>query len=253
MHYIKWKHNKYVSAATVLRSIDLPSYGDTALHTSNINDVLNNRMIVSDDWKIPLDHFVFAQQTHSDHFYKVTKLDCGKGTRIYEEGINDCDALYTKESNIALGVFHADCVPILLYDPITHLIAAIHSGWQGTVKEITKKLVTHLIQEEGVNPKNLEAYIGPAIAYQSFEVGMDVVKQVQAMSFDTSPYITYKANDKALVDNKMLNVQMLKNLGVPNENITIDKNDTFMPNASFFSYRRDKHCGRHMSFIIMRT
>ena len=253
MQYIKWKHDKHISAATVLRAPNLPANGDTALHTSNAKDVLSNRNIVSKDWNIPCNHFVFAQQTHSDHFYKVTQADCGKGTKAYEDGIPDCDALYTRESNIALGIFHADCVPILLYDPITHVIAAIHSGWQGTIKEITRKLATHLMEVEGVKPQNLQAYIGPAIAYQSFEVGMDVVEKVQAISFDTTPFITFKTDGKALVDNKMLNVQMLKNLGVPSKNITIDKNDTFMNNEAFFSYRRDKHCGRHMSFIILHT
>ena len=91
-----------------------------------------------------------------------------KGSLHYEDGIADCDALYTTEKGIVLGVFHADCVPVLLYDPITSLVAAIHSGWQGTVKEITSKVVSHIIQTEGVDPANLQAYIGCAIEKKQF-------------------------------------------------------------------------------------
>jgi len=160
--------------------------------------------------------------------------------------------LYTTEKGIVLGVFHADCVPVLLYDPITSLVAAIHSGWQGTVKEITSKVVSHIIQTEGVDPANLQAYIGCAIEKNSLEIGMDVIEKVQAMSFDTSSYLIRKNEDKAYMDNKGLNMQMLLNAGVLAENIHIDRNDTFQENDAFFSYRRDHNCGRHMTYIMLK-
>ena len=61
-----------------------------------------------------------------------------------------------------------------------------------------------------------------------------------------------KNKEKAFMDNKGLNVQMLINSGVLKENIHVDKNDTFQNNEAFFSYRRDHHCGRHMSYIMLK-
>ena len=253
MNKIIWKDNEDIVAGTTLRDAQAKEDNNMALHVGgNLTDVIANRQRLSEDLGISLNQWVFTQQTHSDHMHEVTKADAGKGSLLYVDGIADCDALYTKESHIALGVFHADCVPVLLYDPFTHLIAAIHSGWQGTVKEITRKSVAYLLAQEGVQPAHLHAYIGPAINYHSFEVGQDVIEKVQQMSFDTSAYITYLQNGKALVNNKGLNKAMLLQLGVPEEQITVNKNDTFQPNVALFSYRRDHDCGRHLSFIMMK-
>lgn len=253
MNYIQWMHHNNVIAGTTLRDATRREDNDMALHTGGDHDaIIENREALSKELGIQPNQWVYSQQTHSDHIYKVTAKDAGRGFYTFEDGIPDCDALYTREKNIAIGVFHADCVPILLYDPITELIAAIHSGWQGTVKEITKKTLQLLIEEEHVDPANILAYIGPAISYRSFEVGRDVVDQVRAMSFDTTPYIHYLQNDKALVNNKGLNRQMLMELGVPANNISTNRSDTFMKNESLFSYRRNHNCGRHLSFIVMK-
>ena len=103
------------------------------------NAVIENRKTFANDFNIDPNQCVFAKQTHSDHLVKVTKDDCGKGVFDYESAIDDTDALYTKDKGVCLGVFHADCVPVLMADPITGLVCAIHAGWQGTVKEITRK------------------------------------------------------------------------------------------------------------------
>ena len=248
-----WMNNSYILSGTTLRDPHEKENGNMALHVpGNKDNILENRKAFGKEIGKDLSDCVFACQTHSDHFYKVENKDKGKGSLHYEDGIADCDALYTTEKGIVLGVFHADCVPVLLYDPITSLVAAIHSGWQGTVKEITSKVVSHIIQTEGVDPANLQAYIGCAIEKNSLEIGMDVIEKVQAMSFDTSSYLIRKNEDKAYMDNKGLNMKMLLNAGVLAENIHIDRNDTFQENDAFFSYRRDHNCGRHMTYIMLK-
>lgn len=251
MNVIQWKPSVDILAGTTLRDANRVANNDMALHTTHDKkDILENRNALNMQLGIKEEQWVFAQQTHSDHLHAVTKQDMGRGSIAYATAIKDCDALYTKESGIAIGVFHADCVPILLYDPISQIICAIHAGWQGTVKEITRKSVLHLMQHEQLNPKNLYAYIGPSIAFHSFEVGYDVVEQVQQMPFDTSSYIAYRDHQKAFIDLKGLHCKMLLDLGVSNEHMNINPNDTFMPNESLFSYRRDANCGRHLSYIL---
>lgn len=252
MNKIQWIHNNKIKAGTTLRDPHQVENNNMALHTGGkIEDIITNRNRLSADLGIDIKQWVFAQQTHSDHIYKVETSDAGRGALSQSDAITDCDALYTKEKNIAIGVFHADCVPVLLYDPFTEIICAIHSGWLGTTKEITRKAMEHLINEEGVDPKHVKAYIGPAISYDSFEVGMDVIEKMKQMSFDTSSFITYAPNEKAYVDTKGLNASMLQQCGVPQDNITINLNDTFMKNEALFSYRRDYACGRHLSYIMM--
>ncbi len=253
MKFINWKNDKHILAGTSLRINHEKEANNLALHVcKNTHHVLENRKNFSDTLGIAMDSWVYPQQTHSDHIKEVTNQDCGRGVYTYTSGIPDCDALYTKDRLVALGVFHADCVPILLYDPIQQIICAIHSGWQGTVKEITGKALDHLIEKEGCNPQNMFAYIGPAIGFKSFEVGSEVIHQIQTMSFPTESYVAYASNEKAFVDCKGLNKQMLLNKGLLNDHITVDKNDTFQHNDALFSYRRDASCGRHVSFIMRK-
>lgn len=251
---IYWKRNKELIAATTLRNPNKKENNNMALHCGGASeDILWNRSHLAIKYNLSLDQMTFANQTHSDHIVCARKDDQGRGARSLEDAIQDCDALYTREPNHMIGVFTADCVPILLYDPIEKLIGAIHSGWQGTIKQITWKMMQQLINHEGCNPENIQAYIGPSIAFHSFEVGMEVVEQVKALPFDTHDYILYKNSEKALVDNQGLNFKMLTMCGVRPEAITLDKNDTFMDNPSFFSYRRNHQCGRHLSFIIRKS
>lgn len=253
MNTIEWKTDIHILAGTTLKDQTQKEDNNMALHTGgDVNAIIGNRKQLCASLGIALDQCVFAQQTHSDHIHCVTKEDIGKGAMTQASAIADCDALYTRESNLLIGVFHADCVPVLLYDPIENIIAAIHSGWQGTVKEITRKTLLHLIEKEHVDPANVKAYIGPAIGYRSFEVGKDVYQQIEQMSFDTSSYLTYLGNEKAMVNHRGLNKQMLLDLGVPMSSITINKSDTFTPNEALFSYRRDHACGRHLSYILRK-
>lgn len=250
---IYWKRNQEYLAGTTLRNPKKPECNSMALHCAiDKNAVIKNRERLAQKTGIPLTQFVFANQTHSDHIVKITGQDAGKGAIDADTAIANCDAIYTREANLLIGVFTADCVPILLYDPLEKLICAIHSGWMGTTKQITAKALDILIHQEGCQPQNIHAFIGAAIAYHSFEVGMEVVDKIKVLPFNTAPYIAYKENNKAYVDNKGLNYQMLLNAGLIKEHITIDKNDTFADNESFFSYRRDKASGRHLSFIVRK-
>lgn len=251
---ILWRQEKHLIAGTTLRNPLKKENNTMALHCGgNTFDIIENREHLSKKLDVPMKQWVFAHQTHSDHIQKVDLRDGGKG--IYEQNtaIQDCDALYTREPNVLIGVFHADCVAVLLEDPVQGIICAIHSGWMGTIKEITTKAMQTLIKKEGCLAKDIHAYIAPAIAFSSFEVGNEVVEKVQQLPFDTTPYIKTISETKALVDNKGLNREMLLQAGVLPHHITMDKNDTFLDNPSFFSYRRDKSCGRHLSFIVRKA
>ncbi|MGN1343920.1 MAG: peptidoglycan editing factor PgeF [Traorella sp.] len=252
--YILVKDNPIYLLGTTLKVPSESDYFNMGLHaTKNKLAVLKNRQQFADDMHLDLNRCVFANQTHSDHLHQVTLDDLGKGVYETENAIADCDALYTKEKNVCIGVFHADCVPVLIVDPIIGLGCAIHAGWQGTVKEITRKTIAYLKEKENVQPENLKVYIGASISQSNFEVGVEVIEKVKKMSFDTSStYYFNEATQKGYVDNKELNRLQCILEGIPDKNIIVDKNCTYSNSESFFSYRKDKECGRHLSFIMLK-
>lgn len=252
--YIIIKNTAEILAGITLKVNTQPENFNMGLHTAqDTQAVIKNRQKFASDFNLQLNQLVCAKQTHSDHLVKVTKAQAGAGSIDYETAIEDCDALYTKDKGVCLSIFTADCVPVLMFDPIKEIICVVHAGWQGTVKEVTAKSIAYLKEHEDVNPANLKITIGPAICQNNFEVGIDVIEKMHQMSFDTEPFYTYN-NDtlKAYVDNKGLNIQQCLNEGVLKENITVDKNCTYANQENFFSYRQDKNCGRHMSFLMMK-
>ena len=158
---------------------------------------------------------VLTRQTHSDIVRQVTKQDhLGLDHRDYPE----CDALITNDPGTCLTVFTADCTPILLQDPITGAVGAIHAGWRGTAAGIAEKCVLAMISAYGCEPKNIRAAIGPNIGACCFETDADVPEaMIQALGEAANPFISQKG-DKFYVNLKEINALFLKRAGV----VTID-------------------------------
>ncbi len=255
MDYLKW-NQPGIKAGTSLRSGGVSegpySFANMAYYVGDRTDaVLANRIQLAEAIGIPLAHWVFPKITHSDHLVKVTSADQGKGTQNESDSIFDADALYTTDSGIGLAVFHADCVPILIYVDNTPLICAIHAGWQGTIKEITSKVISQLIKEEHIDPTHIHAYIGPCISQKNFEIDTPVLKLALAMSFDVLPFLSYVDAEHALFDTPGCNIFQLTQAGVLAENITDSRQCTYEDANRFYSFRRDKTTGRHISYIAI--
>lgn len=213
--------------------------------------ILNNRQLLADALQINLAQFVCATQTHSANFFRVTEAHIGCGATTQRTAIPDTDALYTFLPNVVLTSFSADCVPVLITNEQAGLIAAVHSGWQGSVKEITRKLLTHLIEHEKCQPEHFRIFIAPAISQARFEVDVDVYKQFAALGYaDDLMYFNAETN-KYHIDNKQTVKKQCELAGVPAANIVIDPMCTF-DSADGFSYRQDKKAGRHLSFIMKK-
>lgn len=163
MKYFEYPISDNVIALTTTREV-----GNMAFHLhDNYDAVFQRRNEVTADLKIELPHLIFTHQTHSDVIQEVTRRDIGKGSFAFKEGIEG-DALYTKERGLAIGIFHADCVPIFFYDPTIPLIGIIHAGFPGTLKHITYKAIKHVMKQENLNPDNIKIFIGPARRKSSY-------------------------------------------------------------------------------------
>ena len=156
--------------------------GNMAYQVDNGFNVKNNRLALAKSIGIQLDRFVFVHQHHSDKIMEVTKDDLGKGVDAFEDGI-DVDALYTKEKNVPLCIFHADCVPIFFVDETKLIVGIIHAGYKGTLKHIAYKAMKEVIEKENLNISNLKFYIGPYRMPQSFMIDDASKKEIIEAGF----------------------------------------------------------------------
>jgi len=157
------------------------------------------------------------------------------------------DALVSREPGTTIAVRTADCVPILLLDPVTQAVAAVHAGWRGTAASIATATVARLSAEFGSKPENLQAAIGPSIRACCYEVSSEVAAQFSATCVHNFP------GRPPHVDLAQANCEQLKAAGLSNDSIFDSHLCTFCLAEEFFSYRREPaNPGRMLSFI-MRT
>ncbi|MBI2417197.1 MAG: peptidoglycan editing factor PgeF [Ignavibacteriales bacterium] len=176
--------------------------------------------------------------------------------QIHEDGIREVhspgyqgesDAMITKMTGIGLAVSTADCVPVFIYCSSTGYIAAIHSGWRSTEKEITRKTVARLINDYKCNPEKMFVYIAPSISQKNFQVGIEVAEKFPAE-------YSYKFNEKYQLDLTGYNKHMLLACGIPEANIQVTRLCSVEQKELFHSYRREGFTsGRAYGVIYLKN
>lgn len=195
-------------------------------------NVSKNYKILANSLGFDLNKLVISHQVHSDVIRRVTCADaCGIDHRAYPE----CDGLITNEPGVALWVFTADCTPILLHDPVTGAVGAVHAGWRGTAANIAGKAATAMVEAYGCDPANIRAAIGPNIGVCCFETDRDVPDAMLCAFGDAAkPYIQAKG-DKYYVNLKELNALALRDVGV--QSIELSQACTACQPDRFWSHR----------------
>ena len=196
-------------------------------------NVERNYAILAESLGFSLRHLVLTRQTHSDIVRKVSHRDAnGLDNHSYPE----CDALITDEPGTALVVFTADCTPILLQDPVTGAVGAIHAGWRGTAAGLAEKTVLAMVREFGCDPANIRAAIGPNIGACCFQTDADVPAAMRnALGEAADAFITQK-EEKYYLDLKRINAAFLQRAGVRQINIAAEC--TFCQSDRFWSHRK---------------
>lgn len=186
---------------------------------------------------LPTTHVKWLKQTHSNIVVNASHI---------EADLIQADAAFTTDNNIACAVLTADCLPILLSDKNANCIAAIHAGWRGVINGVIENTIAAM--REHAKPEY--AWLGPAIAAQSFEVGDDV-------------YEAYKQREVRLVkcfDAKKsgkwnLNIYQAAKIILNSADINKvfgGKYCTYNDSDQFFSYRRQSVTGRMATIISKR-
>ena len=199
----------------------------------------------------------YVVQPHQVHGTVIREVTDPMTTREQLEGV---DALITHIPGVAISVRTADCIPVLLYDPVHKAIAAVHDGWRGTVQRLSQKVIAEMARRYGTNPSDLKAVIGPGIGPDSFQVGQEVVDEFASAGFpmeqilkDCGPKVPTVQNPMAgglHIDLWRANEWLLQEAGV--SDIQVSGICTYKRNDRFFSARREgTKCGRIINCIKM--
>ena len=191
---------------------------------------------------------------HQVHLAEIAVVDREMLTLPTEEilqKLDGIDALMTNEAGVCIGVSTADCIPVLLYDPIRRASCAIHAGWRGTVQRIVEKAVTRMTEVFGSDPKNLIAQIGPGIHLESFEVGDEVYQTFEKEGFPME--LISKKYEKWHIDLPECNRLQLVAAGIPETHIAVSLVCTFQQSDIFFSARKlSINSGRIFTGILLQ-
>jgi YfiH family protein len=179
---------------------------------------------------------VLSRQVHEDTVRLVTEADAGKGLRFPQD--YTADALITNQPGLSLVVFSADCGILLLFDPKTGAIGAIHAGWRGCAAGIVAKTVRELERVFGARPADLLCAIGPCIGPCCFETDDDVPQAMTAALGDqAAPYLE-RRGPKWHVDLAGLNREWLLSAGVDPAHIELCGLCTACHPELFWSHRK---------------
>lgn len=164
-----------------------------------------------------------AQQKHTAH---IAYADGMNGEPfLYGRTFQETDGLITDKKNVALLIKFADCTPVVLFDPERGIQASVHSGWRGTCQRISLRAIEKMEKEFHCQRKNILVYLGPSIDQENYEVGSDVYDAFE--SFPNREVFFKPKGDKFLLDMLEANLSIIKEAGIPAENIEMEKSSTY--------------------------
>ena len=214
--------------------------------------VLENRRRLATAFGAAPGDFVFARQVHGAGVRVVTEADRGSGAFSLDDAagsageVGGADALVTTSPEVVLAILTADCVPIVLHDPVAGVLACVHAGWRGTVARVTAATLAAM-QGLGTRPSDVIAGIGPGVGADRYQVGPDV-HQAVTRTFGPAAAQFIRPDPPApgrwLLDLQAANRHALRQAGVPGPRIHTTDIPTGPVPGHFFSDRTARPCGR---------
>jgi len=178
--------------------------------------------------------------------HKTELLWCSGQGEMHQQ---QADILLTDLIDTAVSVRVADCLPILLADPESGIVAAVHAGWRGTAAGVAKHAIQAML-EHGAKAQNMLAALGPCIGPCCFEIGSDTAKALSMSAADASDFITRTSGMHA--DLLEINRFQLLEAGLDQSRIESNKACTACEPERFFSFRRDgKRTGRQLAVVAI--
>ena len=160
------------------------------------------------------------------------------------------DAIVTRQRRVAMGIWTADCVPLLLADPVRDVAAAVHAGWRGLTGGIIRHAIATMNRAFRSDPADILAGIGPAIGPCCYEVGPEVATLFERVTDDSSPVVIYRGN-RAFLDLPAAARLELVRTGCSPQHIATIPWCTACEPGLFHSYRKQGGDNRQLSCIML--
>jgi YfiH family protein len=162
------------------------------------------------------------------------------------EGRPEGDASVAEGPGLVLGIETADCLPVLLVDPVRRMVAAAHAGWRGTAAGVTLAAVGALV-ERGSRPSDIVAALGPGIGPCCYEVGPELV---EAFGPGGAAFFRPGPRGRPHLDVRAANAAQLRAAGLPDSRIHGLDDCTYCLADLYHSYRREgRGAGRMISYV----
>lgn len=159
------------------------------------------------------------------------------------------DALMTAEPGVPLFMTFADCVPVIVYDPVQKAVVLAHAGWRGTAQGITRNAIRALQVTYGSHPADILVALGPAIGPCHYEVGAEVVKAVQPRHTNPSPLIHEPRPGHTHLDLFTANRLQAQALGI--SQVLISPYCTACHTDLFYSHRAERGRTGRFGVLVM--
>jgi polyphenol oxidase len=232
--------------------VSRPPFNSLNLGLSTIDsphNVEGNRSILARSFGTSVDKLITVTQVHGTD---LLLLDQPNAEYSHFQKL-ECDGIITDQSDIMIGVCVADCVPVLLLDPVRRVVAALHAGWKGTAGGIVRKGIESMVNLFDGKPGDILAAIGPAIGPCCYEVDEPVAEAFRREGFDFESIAAREGAAKWRLDLTEANRLQLLRAGIEERNLHISKHCVSCAKDLFFSYRRDGgETGRQMGFIMLQ-
>ena len=204
---------------------------------------------VCEELNMNFEHLQIMHQIHTDNIKCLTYEDMDL------EGV---DGLMTNYKDVPIFTKSADCLLVVMYDPVKKVLANIHSGWRGTFQRILEKAVIKMTKNYESNPDDIVCFLSPCIKKENFEVGEEVgelctnlfgyMDEFDKILFE-KPKDPKAKEKKYLIDLTLINTTMLKEAGIKEENIVDCNLDSYAEKDELYSYRREKLDAKRNIFI----
>lgn len=209
-------------------------------------NVIENRRRIFSALDRPVESIFDSWQVHG------REVICADHPRPLDGPHQKADAILTNQPEISLFMRFADCVPILLYDPVRRVAGMVHAGWQGTVSFAAAAAVERMQVVYGSNPADLLAGIGPSICVNHYEIGRgpDVVAAVEEAFGNDAPAVLKRSNGSTHLDLWKANQIVLERSGITQ--IEQASLCTYCHNEEWFSHRAEKgKTGRYGALLAI--
>ena len=223
-----------LSKFPVIGGISTRHYGDMRFGRLPDEEIIKNRQHFFRSLGIRIDDVVVARLEHGTKIATVGRAERGRGAKDPKTAIQQTDGLLTSQKGIYLMVTVADCLPIMVYDPVMDIVGVFHAGWRGIINQISSEIIEKF-KNLGSEPANLVVTIGPGICQKHFVVKDEVLGKFK----ESYPKATLVRNQHGYVDLKKAVTSDFKKFGISKNNLEVSSDCPSCQNGIYGSFRKE--------------